>query len=265
MITVVEAGWGSTVQDLGRPGYAHLGVSPSGMVDTALGTLVNRLVGNPGGAPLIETCGAIVLRAERALLLATSVEAAPFTLAAGETYRMPTAPERLWHYVAVRGGLAVEPVLGSASTDTMAGLGPAALAGGDSIAVGPDPRTELALDVAALAPPPAIARCTAGPRADWFEPGWERALDRAPLTVRDVSRVGVRLTGVELRRRRGGELPSEGLVRGAIQAPPGGELLMMLADHPTTGGYPVVAVVHSDDVAGVAQHRPGGLVRLRVL
>jgi biotin-dependent carboxylase-like uncharacterized protein len=265
MITIKEAGWASTIQDLGRPGYAHLGVSPSGMVDPALGTLVNRLVGNPGGAALIETCGGIVLEAERPVLLATSVEAAPFTLAAGETYRMPTTTERLWQYVAVRGGLAVEPVLGSASTDTMAGLGPAPLTAGDRFAVGPDPRTELTLDVAALAPPSAAARCTVGPRAAWLAPGWERALARAVLTVADVSRVGVRLTGAVLRRRRDDELASEGLVRGAIQAPPGGELVMMLADHPTTGGYPVIAVVHPDDVANVAQQRPGGLVRLRVL
>lgn len=265
MITVVEPGWASTVQDLGRPGYAHLGVSPGGMVDPALGTLVNRLVGNPGGAPLIETCGGIVLRSARPLLLASSVEAAPFTLGAGDTYRMPPATERLWHYVAVRGGLTVEPVLGSASTDTMAHLGPAPLAAGDQFVVGPDPRTELTLDVAALPAPNPTARCTAGPRADWFAPGWPRELARAALTVADVSRVGVRLAGVELRRTRGDELPSEGLVRGAIQAPPGGELVMMLADHPTTGGYPVVAVVHPDDVANVAQQRPGGLVRLRVL
>jgi biotin-dependent carboxylase-like uncharacterized protein len=265
MITVVEPGWASTIQDLGRPGYAHLGVSPSGMVDPALGTLVNRLVGNPGGAALIETCGGIVLRAERPVLLATSVEAAPFTLAAGEEYRLPAAPERLWHYVAVRGGLAVEPVLGSAATDTMAKLGPPPLATDDRFVVGPDPGTELTLDVAALAPPPATARCTIGPRADRFARGWERTLSRAVLTVADVSRVGVRLTGAELPRRRHDELPSEGLVRGAIQAPPGGELVMMLADHPTTGGYPVVAVVHPDDIANVAQRRPGGLVRLRVL
>ncbi|HWL44160.1 MAG TPA: biotin-dependent carboxyltransferase family protein [Ilumatobacter sp.] len=262
MITVVAPGWATTVQDLGRPGYAHLGVSPSGMVDPALGTLVNRLVGNPDGAALIETCGGLVVRADRPVLVATSVEAAPFTVAAGDTYRLP-AGERLWHYVAVRGGLAVEPVLGSAATDTMAGLGPAPLAAGEWLPIGDDPGTEVTLDVAPLGPLADVARFTVGARADWFAPGWTERLREAVLTVDDVSRVGVRLSGVVLERARHAELPSEGLVRGAVQAPPGGELVMMLADHPTTGGYPVVAVVHPDDVAIIAQHRPGTTVRLR--
>jgi biotin-dependent carboxylase-like uncharacterized protein len=263
-VLIVEAGWATTVQDLGRPGYAHLGVSPSGMVDPALGSLVNRLVGNPDGAPLIETCGGLTLRAERPVLIATSVEAAPLSVAAGETYRLPPDTGRLWHYVAVRGGFAVEPVLGSAATDTLAGLGPAPLTAGTRLATGPDPGTELTLDVAPLPEVAGVARCSPGPRGDWFAPGWERALSEAVLTVADVSRVGVRLTGPALQRLRHHELPSEGLVRGAVQVPPSGELVMMLADHPTTGGYPVVAVVHADDVAAVAQHRPGSFVRLRV-
>lgn len=264
MLTVVTAGWGTTVQDLGRPGYAHLGVSPSGMVDPALGALVNRLVGNPDGAPLLETCGGLVVRAERPLLLASSAEPAPFTLPAGGTYRLPATGERLWHYLAVRGGLLVEPTLGSAATDTLATLGPPVPADGSRYPVGPDPRTELALDVAPLRPPSDAASASRGPRADWFADGWEQAIAAGPLTVTDVNRVGVRLHGAQLDRIRHGELPSEGLVRGAVQAPPGGELVMMLADHPTTGGYPVVAVVHPGDVAVVAQHRPGTAVRLLV-
>ena len=264
MLTVVAAGWATTVQDFGRPGLAHLGVSPSGMVDPALGALVNRLVGNPDGAPLLETCGGLVFRAEQALLVASSAEAAPFTLAAGHTYRLPPAPERLWHYVAFRGGLALPRTLGSAATDTMAGLGPAPIVAGQVIAVGADPGTEVSLDVAPLDVPAPTVRASPGPRADWFAPGWERALAEATLTVTDASRVGVRLRGATVQRLRHDELPSEGLVRGALQAPPGGELVMMLADHPTTGGYPVIAVIHPDDVADVAQHRPGTTLRLNV-
>lgn len=263
MLTIVEPGWATTIQDLGRPGYAHLGVSPSGMVDPGLGELVNRLVGNPGGAALIETCGGLVVRSERPLLLASSVDAAPFTLAAGHTYRLP-AGERLWQYLAVRGGLSVELLLGSAATDTLAELGPARLAAGARLDVGADPGTELTLDVAPIGALGDVARCTAGPRADWFAAGWEARLAATTLTVTDVSRVGVRLGGATLGRVHDGELPSEGLVRGAVQAPPGGELVMMLADHPTTGGYPVVAVVDPDDVAIVAQHRPGTTIRLRL-
>lgn len=263
-LTIVEPGWATTVQDAGRRGLAHVGVSPAGVVDPALAALVNRLVGNAGGAAVLETCGGLGVRAERPVLLATSVEAAPFALAAGETYRLPAATERLWHYVAVRGGLAVDAVLASRSTDTMSGLGPRPPVAGDVLAVGPDPGTGIVTDHAPLAAPPDVARATPGPRADWFAEGWERTLSGTSLTVTDVSRVGVRLSGVELPRRVTGELPSEGLVRGAVQAPPGGELVMMLADHPTTGGYPVVAVVDPDDVAAVAQHRPGTRLRLIV-
>ncbi len=263
MLTVLEPGWATTIQDGGRPGYAHLGVSPSGMVDRRLGALVNRLVGNHDDTALIETSGGLVVRAERALLLATSVETAPFTLAAGEIYRLPPVA-RLWSYVAVRGGLVTERVLASASTDTLGQLGPPPVAAGDRFAIGDDPGSEITLDVAPLGALGEVVRCTPGPRADWFAAGWQRILTEATLTVADTSRVGVRLRGAELVRARTDELPSEGLVRGAVQAPPGGELVMMLADHPTTGGYPVVAVVDPDDVAVVAQHRPGTTVRLRL-
>lgn len=262
-LTIVEPGWGTTIQDLGRPGFAHLGVSPGGMVDPAIGALVNRLVGNGDGAALLETCGGLVIRAERPLLVATSREAAPFALAAGATYEVVPG-ERLWQYLAVRGGLLADAVLGSVSTDTLAGLGPGPPHAGDSLAVGADPRSELTTDVAPLAPLGHVARVTPGPRADWFASSWRHDLAAAQLTVTDVNRVGVRLAGVRLARSRHEELPSEGLVRGAVQAPPGGELVMMLADHPTTGGYPVVAVVHPDDVATVAHHRPGTTLRLRI-
>jgi len=259
VIAVVEPGWASTIQDLGRPGFAHLGVSPAGMVDPGLGTLVNRLVGNPSGAALIETCGGLVLRAERPVLVASTAESGPRIVAAGETYRVAGVDERLWHYVAVRGGVTAAVALGSASADTLSGIGPAPLRAGDRLLAGPDPGTELTTDLAPLAPLGDRARVSAGPRADWVEVDWA-----APLTVADVSRVGVRLAGARIGSRRAVELPSEGLVRGAIQAPPGGELVMMLADHPTTGGYPVIAVVHPDDVAVVAQHRPGTTLRLHL-
>jgi allophanate hydrolase subunit 2 len=84
-----------------------------------------------------------------------------------------------------------------------------------------------------------------------------------PWTITNTSRVGVRLRGGSIERATSDELPSEGLVRGAIQVPPGGEPVMMLADHPTTGGYPVIAVVHPDDVAIVAQHSAGASIRFR--
>lgn len=261
---VVEPGVATTVQDSGRPGHAHLGVPASGAVDPGLAALVNRLVGNGAGAAVLETTGGLVLRAEQPVLVATSVEGVARTLPAGSTVVVPAGHGRVWHYLAVRGGVAVETVLGSRSTDTLSGLGPAPLRAGDMLPVGVDPGSAVDPGHAPLRPLPQFARLLPGPRADWFEPGSLGRLGEATWTITAASRVGVRLRGVALRRTVGRELPSEGLVRGAIQVPPDGDPVMMLADHPTTGGYPVIAVVHPDDVAVVAQTSAGRPVRFRL-
>jgi biotin-dependent carboxylase-like uncharacterized protein len=262
-VLVVQPGVASTVQDTGRPGYAHLGVPRSGAVDLALAGLVNRLVGNPADAAVIETCGPLVLRAERSLLVATSTESAPISVHRGASVVVRPGGDRCWHYVAVRGGFAVEPELGSRSTDTLASLGPAPLAAGDRLPVGDDPGSPVDTDHAPLRPLAERARISAGPRLDWFAPDALDVLAGLPWTVTAISRVGVRLAGAGIHRVIARELPSEGLVRGAIQVPPDGNPVMMLADHPTTGGYPVLAVVHPDDVAVVAQTSAGGRVRFR--
>jgi biotin-dependent carboxylase-like uncharacterized protein len=260
-IEVVAPGIASTIQDLGRPGFAHVGVSPSGAVDQRLAALTNRLVGNPDGAALIETCGGLVVRFTAAALIATSSELAPISIGAGDSHRLPVDPERLWQYLAVRGGVDVPAVLGSRSTDTLSGLGPAPLATGDLLPIGTEPESHVAVDQAPGRQLRDVARVGPGPRLDWFEPvGFERFVAGA-WTVTESSRVGVRLAGVRLTRRISRDLPSEGLVRGAVQVPPDSDPVMLLADHPTTGGYPVIAVVHPDDVAIVAQTPPGGPVR----
>jgi len=105
-----------------------------------------------------------------------------------------------------------------------------------------------------------------GPRVEWFAPGALGELRTATWTVSaDVSRVGLRLDGPALRRRLTTELPSEGLLPGAVQVPPDGRPVVMLADHPTTGGYPVLAVVDPGSLATIAQARPGSTVRFRLL
>jgi biotin-dependent carboxylase-like uncharacterized protein len=260
-IEVIAPGIASTVQDRGRTGYAHLGVSPSGAVDRRLASLTNRLVGNPDEAPVIETCGGLVLRFTGAALVATSSELAPISVGAGETYRLPGDRSRLWHYVAVRGGIDVPAALGSRSTDTLSGLGPPPLAAGHVLPIGPEPESQLAVDQAPRTRSRDVVRVTTGPRLDWFEPVSFERFVAGVWTVTDSSRVGVRLSGVRLVRRIRRDLPSEGLVRGAVQVPPDSDPVMLLADHPTTGGYPVIAVVEPDDVAVVAQTPPGGPVR----
>jgi biotin-dependent carboxylase-like uncharacterized protein len=260
-IEIVEAGIATTVQDRGRPGYGHLGVPPSGAVDPELAALTNRLVGNPPDAALIETCGNLMLRVTGAVLIATSSELAPTSMRAGESLRLPVDPERLWQYVAVRGGIDVPPVLGSRATDTLSGLGPAPPTAGQLLPIGPEPHAPVAVDRAPRVDAVRAVRLSPGPRLDWFEPAsFERFLVGS-WTVTESSRIGVRLSGVRLTRRVTRDLPSEGLVRGAIQLPPDSDPVMLLADHPTTGGYPVIAVVHPADVAIVAHTAAGRSVR----
>jgi biotin-dependent carboxylase-like uncharacterized protein len=260
-IVVVTAGIASTIQDRGRAGLAHLGVSPSGAVDPRLASLANRLVGNSDEAAVIETCGGLVLRFRGAALIAASSELAPLSVADGETYRVTGDPTHLWQYLAVRGGVDAPVVLGSRSTDTLSGLGPPPLAAGDVLPIGAEPQAPVAVDHAPGSQTRDVVRISPGPRLDWFDSvSFERFVGAA-WTVTDSSRVGVRLSGVRLARRITRDLPSEGLVRGAIQVPPDNDPVMLLADHPTTGGYPVIAVVHPDDVATVAQTPAGGSVR----
>ena len=269
MITVVRAGPLTTVQDLGRPGYAHLGVPRSGALDVPALRLANSLVGNPAGAAGLETtllgCALRFARAARVAVTGASAlvkldgvaVSGVVDVPAGSVLDVGRATGGVRSYVAVAGGIAVPPVLGSRSTDTLSGLGPPRLANGMELPTG---------DAAAVADVEASSRVESevvlgvrlGPRDDWFEDAAE--LFGAAYAISPVSnRVGARLTGPALRRRRSGELPSEGIVLGAIQVPADGQPLIFLADHPTTGGYPVVGVV--DDVTPLAQARPGTTVR----
>lgn len=276
MIEVLAPGPYATVQDLGRPGYAHLGVPCSGAADAESLQLANRLVGNPegaagieltfGGARLAFRSGAwvAVTGAPCPLSAGTPGVAAgpgtPFWVPAGAELRFGMPSWGLRTYLAVRGGIAVAPVLGSRSTDSLSGLGPEPLRAGTLLPVGGAERhASISAD---LAPPrdprPAVLRVLAGPRDDWFAPDAIATLCARPYTVsQDSNRVGVRLCGARLPRAREGELPSEGMVTGAVQVPPSGEPIVFLADHPPTGGYPVIAVVREADLAVAAQVRPG--------
>lgn len=278
MIEVVATGPLATVQDLGRPGWAHLAVSPSGAADPRSLRLANRLVGNDEGAAGIEaTSGGLVVRALAPVVVAVTGPPVPvrrggvgvgagraIALAAGDELALDRPATGLRCYLAVRGGVDVPPELGSRSTDTLGRLGPAPLAAGDRLPLGPAPRTLPAPDQVPLADPPdpTVLHVRPGPRADWFAPAAMSELQRAAWVVRAESdRVGVRLDGPPLVRSRAGELPSEGLVVGAVQVPPDGRPLVFLPDHPTTGGYPVLAVVLAEDRAALGQLRPGGSVR----
>ncbi|MCI4063537.1 biotin-dependent carboxyltransferase family protein [Micromonospora sp. R77] len=292
MIEVLRAGALTTVQDQGRPGYAHLGVPRSGALDPAALRLANRLVGNPENAAGLEiTLTGCELRFTRATTVALTgapadlrIRYAPtggtrdgrpgagaeraadvgrvLALPAGAVLRVGPARAGVRTWLAVSGGIAVPPVLGSRSTDTLAGLGPARLRDGDRLPLGPALGPPAPVDEVVLPAVPAELRLTLrpGPRHDWFAPAALELLCGTAYTVSPVSnRVGARLTGAALPRAVAGELPSEGLVLGAVQVPADGQPLVFLADHPTTGGYPVIGVVA--DVTGLAQARPGTTVR----
>jgi biotin-dependent carboxylase-like uncharacterized protein len=169
----------------------------------------------------------------------------------------------LRYYVAVRGGFDVQPVLGSRSFDSLAGLGPR-LQSGDRVVIGEDPQTPLATDLGFRRPLTTTITVSDGPRHDWFTDESWIAFTTQPFVVSPSgNRVGARLTGTALQRREIRELLSEGLVEGAIQVPPDGQPIVMLADHPVTGGYPVIAVVVPDDLPSVVQARPGTALRFR--
>ncbi|MCF6509271.1 biotin-dependent carboxyltransferase family protein [Blastococcus sp. MG754426] len=280
MLTVLAPGPFATVQDAGRTGWASIGVPRSGAADRPAAALANRLVGNDPAAAVVEaTAGGLRVRAERTLLVAVTGApvpvvvdgrpapfAAPTTLRPGAVLALGTPRVGLRSYLAVRGGIDVPPVLGSRSTDTLSGLGPPALAAGRRLPVGGLAGEEPVVDVAPVAGPPErpVLRLLPGPRRDWFDgAAWPALISGAWEVAADSDRVGLRLAGPRLRRARDGELASEGLVPGALQVPPDGAPVLFLADHPVTGGYPVLAVVVTADLPVAAQLRPGDRVRFR--
>jgi biotin-dependent carboxylase-like uncharacterized protein len=273
MIEILSTGALATVQDCGRAGYAELGVAPSGALDRAALRSANRLVGNPPGAAGLEiTLGGFAFLAHDAATIAVTGAACsgldrgvPVSLAAGSVVRLGAPVAGLRSYLAVRGAFAATPVLGSCSTDTLSGLGPAPLRRGDRLPVGPEPVDQVSGATVAPAHRPATLRVIPGPRADWFAPSALDVLGRSAWTVRpDSDRIGVRLDGPLLERLRAGELPSEPTLPGALQVPPDGRPILLGPDAPVTGGYPVIAVVCDADLDGAAQLRPGDRIRFAV-
>ena len=277
-LTVLRTGPQALVQDLGRPGNAHLGVPPSGALDPRSLTLANRLVGNPEDAAGLEVLlGGLSLRANASCTVAVTGPAtpalvngvprdSPLHLAPGDTLTLGTPSGGLRTYVAVSGGIAVPADLGSRSTDLLSGLGPAPLRPDDELPLGDPTGVPVGVDVLvpAQVPDDLVVPVLLGPRDDWFDEPARRLRD-GRWTVSDRSnRVGLRLTGTALDRtacRVGRELPSEGLVTGAVQVPADGRPVVFLADHPTTGGYPVIGVVATHVLPLLGQVGPGTRLR----
>ncbi|MGX1886768.1 5-oxoprolinase subunit C family protein [Streptomyces sp. NPDC055287] len=275
---VVRAGALTSVQDRGRPGHAHLGVPRSGALDRPASDLANRLVGNPVEAAVLETTlNGCAVRPRCAVTVAVTgapcrvtvdgrpaAWGAPVRVAAGEVLELGHAASGVRSYLAFAGGIACEPVLGSRSTDLLSGLGPAALTDRAVLALGGGPGQPAYADAVPWQGPPRelVLRAGPGPRTDWFTARAQRTLTTAVYRVSSASnRIGLRTDGPPLERAVHGELPSEGMVLGAVQVPPDGRPVIFLADHPTTGGYPVIAVVRERDLAAAAQAAPGTPIR----
>lgn len=270
MIEILASGPLATIQDLGRFGLAALGVPRSGAFDAPALRLANRLVGNDAGAAAIEvTLGGLDVRVDDAATVALTGAPCPglacgaaTTLRAGALVRLGAPARGLRSYLAVRGGIATEPVLGSRSTDTLSGLGPAALRPGDQLAIGPAPSAPVSDAVATGRTSTGVLDVLFGPREDWFTAAGRAALLDIAWTVRpDSDRIGIRLDGPPLERSRTDELPSEPTLPGAIQVPGDGRPIVFGPDAPVTGGYPVIGVL--TDLGTAAQLRPGDTVRFR--
>jgi biotin-dependent carboxylase-like uncharacterized protein len=282
-LEVLDPGPLTLVQDLGRRGVAAIGVGRSGAADLTAYRLGARLVAHDEGLAALEVVlGSLVARVrggDLTVALTGAVapalvddrpvpHAAPLHLRAGQVLRLGVPAAGLRTYLTVRGGLAVPEVLGSRSTDTLAGLGPDPVRAGDVLRVlryrGPFPN----VDVAPVPTPTAdrvVLEVRPGPRHAWFARPGALAAQTWQVSSRS-DRVGVRLEGEPLARAQrweGAELPSEGMVRGCLQVPAGGLPVLFLSDHPVTGGYPVIGVVVPSDVDRAAQLQPGQQVGFR--
>lgn len=287
-LEVLATGPLALLQDAGRPGLADWGVSPSGAADRGAFALGARLLGHDpvraGSSPAAIECllGGLVLRARGSVTVAVTGapapatvdgrpqgHVAPFLLRDGQALRLARPSAGLRTYVSVRGGIAVPATLGSRSYDTLSGLGPRPLRAGDVLPIGV-PAGEPSVDVAPVVPPPqglVTLEVMQGPRWDWLaDPA--QLLGGTWRVAADSDRVGVRLEGPLVERvagRAGAEVPSEGMLAGAVQLPPDGHPVVMLADHPVTGGYPVVVVLTAAGVDAAAQAVPGQPVALRLV
>ncbi len=283
MIRVESPGAFTTVQDLGRPGYGPLGVSAAGAADPIALRIGNRLAGNPPGAAALEMTlvgGAFLFEEAAVVALAgsdfsASIDGLPvevwcsYELRAGSVLRAGATRSGARSYLCVRGGIDVPLVLGSASTHVRSGLGGfhgRALRKGDVLAVGnfAGARPGAALRPEAPVPlaPRKLLRITWGPQRDWFSEACAQALVEAEFAVTEqADRMGLRLQGPPIEAASSAHMITEGVSLGAIQAPPGGQPIILFVDQQTTGGYPVIANVIAADLPSLGQLRPRDRIR----
>lgn len=300
-VEIIAAGVQTLIQDYGRPGLTSMGVSASGALDKAAMSMANQLVGNPVSYPVLENAlGGLQLRFHCPTMVAVTGAESSVRLTTSSGVRIPASANNslrvdagnilklggnragMRFYVAVRGGFALDSVLGSLATDTLAGVGPEPVRNGDKLPIYTKEQlvqdTSLTKPVLSLSnaktahrklPAPgetAVLNIIPGPRDDWFKKNALQNLVRQKWQVTAQSnRVGLRLHSKNpIKRAINAELPSEGTVSGAIQVPASGQPVLFLADHPLTGGYPVIAVVVSQDIDLLGQIPIGAFIQFQL-
>lgn len=292
MMRVLDPGITTTIQDAGRWGYQAYGVPVSGAMDLFALRAANDLVSNPQDDAAWEIHSAVTLETDMLCLLAVTGADATFLVngrlmpqwtsvfaRAGASIEITPRRTGGWVYLAIHGGIDVPRVLGSKSTYLRGGFGGLegrALQLGDEIPIGAATLANLVTaagrsasdDVRAFAPSgrEPVARVVLGPHDDWFTAEAVAALTGSEYRVTEsADRMGYRLCGVALARRDARELVSCGVPLGAIQVPPDGQPIVLMADHQTTGGYPIIGVVVAEDVALIAQRGVGEGVRFKCM
>lgn len=288
-LAVLSAGLLTTLQDLGRVGYQHLGIPVSGALDPVSLNAANLLVGNPPDTAALEIAyqGPTLAVETDSVRIACAGAAAPIEIVAGgepararplamlttarlkrgDLLRIGALSGGAVLYLAAAGGFDVPSVLGSRSTLVRAGIGGLngrALAPGDRVGLCRPQAAEAeevmlaALDLA----PPARFGIILGPQDDYFSADALRLLTEAAFTVTPASdRMGMRLAGQRLHHSKGYNIVSDGIAPGAVQVPGNGLPIVLLADRQTTGGYPKIATVISADLPALGRLTPGAQVR----
>lgn len=282
-VVIQAPGLFTTVQDLGREGFAPLGVSASGAADPVSLRIGNRLVGNPEGAAALEMTligGSFTF--ERAAVIAltgadvgASIDSVPqpmwssLEIQQGQTVALGPSRFGARAYLCVQGGIAVEPFLGSASTHVLSGLGGfegRALRKGDRLELGAANslfrKRTLAPKILERLQPRKTIRVTDGPQSDWFaSAAWKAFCESSFRVTEQSNRMGIRLEGPPIPLDSSREMITEGVSLGAVQVPPSGQPIILFVEQQTTGGYPKIANVISADRHSLGQLRPRDSIR----
>ncbi|HET7219872.1 MAG TPA: biotin-dependent carboxyltransferase family protein [Vicinamibacterales bacterium] len=285
-LTVIRPGMLTTIQDLGRWGLQASGVPVAGPMDRYSHLLANLLVGNEPPAASLEVTlmgpeleadadvECVVTGASFAMTAGERVVSmhTPFVLRAGERLRFGTRNRGARATLAIRGGVAVEPLFGSRATSLISRMGPfggRALQRGDVLNIGNELRTARPTSVSALAPlnlpeGGAALRVTAGPQEHMFTRSAYDTLFGERFTITPASnRMGYRLSGATLQHAGSADILSDATPIGTLQVPASGQPILLMADRQTTGGYPKIATVISADLPVAGQLAPGDWIEFR--